>query len=112
MGDVRDASALHALISANVEPGWLLPRAFDELQRHAPRFLVMNVGEDLIACAELAPLSNRVAEIRSLVVDARHRGSGFAGRLVRAIRRRARAGGYERLCAFAHDPRPFLGWGF
>ena len=58
-----DAGALFALISAHAAEGHLLPRSLDELVRHAPRFLVAEAGGELMGCAELAPLSARVAEV-------------------------------------------------
>jgi amino-acid N-acetyltransferase len=111
-GIPADAPGLHALIVANLEQGHLLPRALGELRLHATRFVVVTSGTRIAGCAELAPLGGDVAEIRSLVVDARFRGRGMAGRLVRALRRRAVAAGYTRLSAFAHDARAFVAWGF
>jgi N-acetylglutamate synthase-like GNAT family acetyltransferase len=111
-GLASDAGGIHALIAANQEQGRLLPRALGELRFRASHFAVVTCGSRIAGCAELAPLGGGVAEIRSLVVDAKYRGRGIAGRLVRALRRRAIRAGYTRLCAFAHDERPFLKWGF
>jgi amino-acid N-acetyltransferase len=60
----------------------------------------------------VAPLSASVAEIRSLVVDARSRGVGLGTRLVVALKRRARVDGYTSLCAFTHKPAGFVRQGF
>jgi N-acetylglutamate synthase-like GNAT family acetyltransferase len=107
-----DAAALHALIAANREEGHLLPRALDELTVHAPRFLVATRRGRIIGCAELAPLSAGVAEVRSLAVDRSARGAGLGLKLVDELGRRARLDGYSRLCAFAHDPGFFVRLGF
>ncbi len=111
-----DAPALHALIASHLEEGHLLPRALDELTTHAPRFVVAVVasksGDRIVGCAELAPLSGPVAEVRSLVVGRDARGVGLGGRMVDELGRRARREGFSRLCAFAHDPRFFVGLGF
>ena len=69
-GDEADAAAMHRLIAANLEAGHLLPRTIDEIVAHAPRFIVAERDGAVIGCAELAPLSETVAEVRSLVVDA------------------------------------------
>jgi N-acetylglutamate synthase-like GNAT family acetyltransferase len=103
-----DAAALHALISAHVQEGHLLPRSLAELTKHADRFVVCEVDGRIAACAELAPLSRRVAEVRSLVVSEDFRRVGVAGRLVGDLTRRARAEGFETLCAFTHDARFFV----
>jgi amino-acid N-acetyltransferase len=103
-----DVDALHALITAHLDEGHLLPRSLDELRRHATRFVVCDVAGELGACAELAPLSARVAEVRSLVVSRRFRRVGLAARLVAELSARARRGGFESLCAFTHDARFFV----
>ena len=114
-----DAPALHALIVAHLEEGRLLPRTLSELADHAPRFVVAIQGEQvagqgarIVGCAELAPLSKAVAEVRSLVVSHDARQSGLGHRMVEELGRRARREGFARLCAFAHDARFFVRMGF
>jgi amino-acid N-acetyltransferase len=106
------APKLHALISANLEEGRLLPRTRAELVIHAERFVVAIRGRRIIGCAELAPLSQHVAEVRSLVVDAGARGSGVGAMVVEELRQRARRGGFEKLAAFTHKPGYFIRMGF
>jgi amino-acid N-acetyltransferase len=113
---VADAPALHALIAAHLDEGRLLPRTLDELAVHAPRFVVAvetsSSGDRIVGCAELAPLSPAVAEVRSLVVSADARRHGLGLRMVEDLAARARREGYARLCAFAHDPAFFVRRGF
>ncbi len=104
----EDAPALHALIGAHQQEGHLLPREVTELRRRAPRFVVAEAGGRLLACAELARLSGRVAEIRSLVVARDARRVGLGARIVGELRERALAAGFESLCAFTHDARLFV----
>jgi amino-acid N-acetyltransferase len=104
------APKLHALISA--EEGRLLPRTLAELVVHAERFVVAIRGRRIIGCAELAPLSRHVAEVRSLVVDVGARGSGVGAMLVEELRQRARRGGFDKLAAFTHAPGYFIRMGF
>jgi N-acetylglutamate synthase-like GNAT family acetyltransferase len=103
-----DAEALHALITSHLDEGHLLPRALDELRAHAERFLVCDLAGAIVACAELAPLSRSVAEVRSLVVSRDARRGGLARRLVVELRDRAKGAGYDTLCAFTHDARFFV----
>jgi amino-acid N-acetyltransferase len=107
-----DAPALHALIAAHVDEGKLLPRTLDELAVHAPRFVVAESGDQLVGCAELAPLSPAVGEIRSLVVKKDARRHGLGVQMVEELAGRARRDGFDRLCAFAHDPAFFVRRGF
>jgi len=110
--EVREAKKLHALVQANLEEGHLLPRTLGELTVHAPRFVVAVKGRAIVGCAELAPLSPTVAEVRSLAVDGRSRGSGVGVMIVDELRRRARREGFEKLCAFTHAPGYFTNMGF
>lgn len=107
-GTPDDAEALFHLITSHTQEGHLLPRELDELRRHAHRFVVCEVEGTIKACAELAPLSKRVAEVRSLVVSEDFRRVGLAARLVGELRRRAQAAEFEMLCAFTHDARFFV----
>jgi amino-acid N-acetyltransferase len=114
-----DAPAIHALIEAHLAEGRLLPRSLAELTIHASRFVVAveqsprrSAQPRVVACAELAPLSATVAEIRSLVVDQPVRALGIGKRLIAELRRAASRGGFDRLCAFTHDAGYFVRKGF
>jgi amino-acid N-acetyltransferase len=106
----QDAEALWQLIHTHQREGHLLPRELSELRRHAERFMVAELPDTpgLVACGELAPLSDRVAEVRSLVVSPTVRRVGLASRMVGEIRAKAAANGFETLCAFTHDARFFV----
>ena len=110
--DRSQARRLHALITASLEEGRLLPRTLDELTLHAERFVVAMRGRRIVGCAELAPLSANVAEVRSLAVEPGARGKGVGTMLVEELRQRARRRGFEKLCAFTHAPAYFSQMGF
>jgi amino-acid N-acetyltransferase len=107
-----DAADIHRLISDNLAAGHLLPRTFDDIVEHAPRFVVAEHHERVFACAELAPLSATVAEVRSLVVDQEARGQQIGPRLVTELAGTAGARGFATLCAFTHLPSHFVKMGF
>jgi amino-acid N-acetyltransferase len=107
-----DAAAVHRLISDNLEAGHLLPRTMDDVVEHAPRFVVADREGRVIACAELAPLSATVAEVRSLVVDQHARGNHIGPRLVTELASGAVSRGFATLCAFTHQPSHFVKMGF
>ena len=110
--EAAHAPVLHTLISANLEEGHLLPRTLDDLEVHAGRFTIVMRGRKVVGCAELAPLSPQVAEVRSLAVDARERQNGIGTMLVGDLRRRAHEDGYDKLSAFTHAPGYFSQMGF
>jgi N-acetylglutamate synthase-like GNAT family acetyltransferase len=104
--------AIHRLVVSHLAEGHLLPREIGEIAVHAGRFVVALAGDDVVACAELAPLSRSVAEVRSLVVDTVARSSGVGRRIVDELLHRAEVAGYEKLCAFTHTPGYFVRMGF
>ena len=110
--DETHAAALHALITANLEEGRLLPRALEEIAVHAERFTIVLRGKKMVGCAELAPLSPQVAEVRSLAVDTTERGNGVGTILVDDLRQRAQEEGFDKLSAFTHAPGYFSQMGF
>jgi amino-acid N-acetyltransferase len=107
-----DASSVHGLISDNLEAGHLLPRTMDDIVAHVSRFVVAEIEGSVIGCAELAPLSRTVAEVRSLVVDQHARGNQIGPRLVTELASGAVSQGYATLCAFTHQPSHFVKMGF
>ncbi len=115
-GTPSDAPAIHALILDHLKEGHLLPRRLEEISAHAGRFIVAvdsaGHGGRVVACAELAPLSRTLAEVRSLVVGNEARGLGVGSRIVDELARRGAVAGFVRLCAFAHSPGYFLRMGF
>jgi amino-acid N-acetyltransferase len=107
-----DAGAIHALIATHLDEGHLLPRDPDEVSVHSHRFVVAIDGEHVLACADLAPLSRTVAEVRSLVVGAEARSAGLGRQLIDELVDRATVAGFEKLCAFTHAPAYFVRLGF
>jgi amino-acid N-acetyltransferase len=104
--------AIHRLITDNLEVGHLLPRSIEDVARHVTRFVVASVDGKVVGCAELAPLSGKVAEVRSLVVDEAFRGRHIGPDLVALVATTATSSGFSTLCAFAHEPSHFVRMGF
>jgi amino-acid N-acetyltransferase len=109
----RDVEAIHRLVSEHLTEGRLLPRSRDEIGNRVNRFIVAvdDLGH-VVGCADLAPLSRRVAEVRSLVVDNGARSCGIGRQLVRELEKRALASRFETLTAFTHTPGYFVQLGF
>ena len=120
----EDAAAIHTLIVKHAAEGRLLPRSVDEIAAHIDRFVVATVADErraadlvrssahVIGCADLAPLSSSLAEVRSLVVDSSVRATGVGRRLLGELIVRARKTGFDALCAFTHAPAYFVQSGF
>lgn len=108
----NEVDAIHELIDEHVAEGHLLPRELDEIAVHALRFIVAVQDDEVLACAELAPLSRSVAEVRSFVVSREARGRAVGRRIVDELVNRATTAGFDKLCAFTHSPGYFVHLGF
>jgi amino-acid N-acetyltransferase len=109
---ITDAPAIHALIVEHLAEGHLLPRELTEITVHAQRFVVAVMDARIVGCAELAPLSRTVSEVRSLVVSAEARSLGVGAAMIDELIKRATVAGFEKLCAFTHAPTYFVHLGF
>jgi len=109
---IPDVASINRLISDNLQVGHLLPRTIEDLQAHVGRFTVAADGDRIVGCAELAPLSAGVAEVRSLVVDEPLRGRHIGSDLIDHMATSAAASGFSTLCAFTHEPARFVRLGF
>jgi len=107
-----DVDAIHRLVSTHMTEGRLLPRSREEIAARIARFIVAVDDGRVVGCADLAPLSRRVAEVRSLVVSGGARSCGIGRRLVRELEKRALASSFESLTAFTHTPGYFVQLGF
>jgi len=107
-----EAGAIHGLIVEHLAEGHLLPREQHEIGVHAHRFVVAVQNDQVIACAELAPLSRSVSEVRSFVVSREARSLGLGHQLIEELARRSAMAGFDRLCAFTHAPGFFVHLGF
>lgn len=109
---VADVDGVHALIAEHVGDGHLLPRTREEIAAHASRFVVATDGERLLGCADIAPLSASVGEIRSLVIGEGARGFGIGRLLMAQLIERATLADFGTLCAFTSAPGFFTQSGF
>lgn len=107
-----EAGAIHGLIVEHLAEGHLLPRELGEIAIHSHRFVVAVQHDQVIACAELAPLSRSVSEVRSFVVSREARSLGLGHLLIEELARRATMAGFDKLCAFTHAPGFFVHLGF
>jgi amino-acid N-acetyltransferase len=107
-----DVDAIHQLIAEHVASDHLLPRTREEIASRIARFVVGDADGVVVACAELAPLSDVVAEVRSLVVAEHVRGMGVGRLILDALVRHAVSNGHRQLCAFTHGPAYFIRLGF
>jgi N-acetylglutamate synthase-like GNAT family acetyltransferase len=107
-----DVDAIYQLVANHISEGRLLPRTREEIAARINRFIVAVANGRVVGCADLAPLSRRIAEVRSLVVASGTRTCGIGRRLVGELEKRALASSFESLTAFTHTPGYFVQLGF
>ena len=73
-----------------VAQGKLLRRTADELDVLLSQCFLAVAGEKIVGCAALEVYSKKLAEVRSLAVDAGYQGLGIGKQLVQACVERAR----------------------
>lgn len=86
----EDVAALDEFIQPFIEQGRLLPRTHDELQDLADDGFVALIDGRIVGFAALEIYSTKLAEIRSLAVDAAYQRHGIGRALVEACLQRAR----------------------
>lgn len=82
---IRDIKAIHGLLHRYSHQGDLIPRPLSRLYDHLRDFFVAeNDRGGIVGCCALQFCWEDLAEVRSLAVEADHRGQGIAGNLIRA----------------------------
>jgi amino-acid N-acetyltransferase len=108
----HDAPVIQALIDQHVPGGTLLPRTLEFIDLHLDHYLVAEEGGTVVACVHLEEYAPSLAEIRSLAVDATHRGRGLGPALVAAAERLAARRGYPTVFAVSDRDTFFLSLGY
>lgn len=108
-----DLSKISGLVDTSARAGEILPRTLDDITKDLPTFFVAtNRTRTILGACSLKIYSPELCEIRSLVVDGRHRGQDWGVRLLRRCVRRARKLGFRRAFALTYFPEFFQRVGF
>lgn len=99
---LRDIPKLLALINAFAAKGIMLPRTEFELAENIRDFVVIEGGNQIVACCALHIYSPTAAEIRSLAVDPGWQTHGLGRKMVEALEKDARDFGLISLFAFTY----------
>ncbi len=107
-----DAAAIASLIQQHVASGTLLPRTPEFIAERALDYVVATVGGRVVGCVHLEEYSPSLAEVRSIVVDAPHRGRGLGVALLDAVERLAGAREYRTVFAVSNNEAFFRSRGY
>ena len=108
----HDIDGILALVNGYAAENLMLPRTAEQVRRVLAHFLVAEQAGAVVGCGSLVELTPQLTELRSLAVAADQRGTGLGRRLVEALVERARAEGYDKLCALTLQESFFNNLGF
>lgn len=108
----EDVPAISGLLVEYARMGNILPRTKADLVHNIDLFRVAETDAAVTGCGALEIFTPDLAEIRSLVVAADHKGTGTGRLLVERLVDDARACGHRRLMALTYVPGFFHRMGF
>jgi len=80
--NLSDIESMRELVSQKVKEGIILDRSVDEVATNIRSYVLAKIDDKLVGYTALHIHSDRVAEIRSLIVDERYRGQNIGKALV------------------------------
>lgn len=109
---VRDAQAIHELISTHAQRDRMLFRPISDVFEGLQAFFVAEIEGRVVGCCALKIIWSDLAEIQSLAVREGWAGHGIGRALVEACAQRARDLGLARLFTLTLEPAFFQKVGF
>jgi len=109
---ISDAKVICSLINYYAEHDKMLFRSLAEIYENLQTFFVAEEEGKTIGCCALEVIWSDLAEIKSLAIEAAHRGKGVGTALVTAALEQARYMGVPRVFALTLEPGFFERLGF
>ncbi len=78
----EDIMAIYALLQEGVSGGKVLQRSIKELKQVIKYFYICEIENKVVGCCSLEIYSQKLAEIRSLVVSSEHRNKRVGSKLI------------------------------
>lgn len=111
--NLHDLDAIRLLISEGARQGAVLDRSRQEILEHLRDFWVAEVpAKGVVGVVALHFISEKMCEIRSLVVEKKWQGMGVGARLIRRALSEARKYGFKEVLALVQKPDIYLNHGF
>lgn len=107
-----DIEAILTIVNGYAAQNLMLPRTADQIRRVLRWFLVAEQDGRIVGCGSNVELTPKLTELRSLAVAPDLRGNGLGRRLVAALVEKARADGYDQICALTLNEGFFNECGF
>lgn len=116
-----DVPQILALVNRFAAQNIMLPRTEDSVRQTLPDWIVAESGEEngprsasanIVGCGALVPLTDKLAEVRSLAIHESQQGKGLGGELVLRLVANAKEQEYDQVCALTLREHFFLRLGF
>lgn len=108
---MKDLRIIHSLLLEGVSNGKVLKRSLRELKKVINNFFVYEEGK-VIGCCSLEIYSQKLAEIRSLVVSSEYRNKGIGSALVQRCLDEAKSKGIYQVLSVTDKSDLFERFGF
>ena len=109
---IPDAEAIYSLINFHAEQDVMLFRSVANIYENLQCFTVAELGGEVVGCCALQVVWSDLAEIKSLAVEARKKGTGIGRGLVAAAIEQAGELGISKVFALTLEPDFFERLGF
>ncbi len=109
---LRDAPAIHNLVSFYAQRGLLLPRSLSSIYEHIRDFWVWEEDGEILGCCALQIVWDDLAEIRSFAVKEGRKGEGIGKALIDACLQEARELGVGKIFSLTYVKDYFERFGF
>ncbi|MBK8047915.1 MAG: GNAT family N-acetyltransferase [Anaerolineales bacterium] len=116
--ETGDVPHILAMVNRFADQNIMLPRTVESVSHTLPDWLVAveewpePTTPPILACGALVPLTDTLAEVRSLAVHESQQGQGLGGVIVLELVQRARIRNYEQVCALTLRENFFVRLGF
>lgn len=107
-----DIEGILAIVNVYARLNLMLPRTPEQIRRVLTGFLVAEDDGCVVGCGSNVSLTPELTELRSLAVAPEYRSTGLGKRLVEALVAKARADGFEQICALTLAESFFSRMGF
>ncbi len=107
-----DAFAIEQLVQVHIGDGTLLPRSLAEICENIRDFIVVEQEDEIVGCGALHLYGLHLAEIRSITVTNKAKGTGAGRILVEALLHEAEKQSVTCVCLFTRIPGFFARMGF
>lgn len=109
---LKDIPLMQDMVKPEVESGAILPRSDDEIATAIRSYTLAYEGDELIGYAALKIYSQKLAEVRSLVIKSEFRAKGVGSALVRKLLEEAKDYEIQSVFALTYRDKFFINLGF